>query len=820
MSLLAFPAYDAETEADVEQKFIYPLLSHPSYLDIPPKSILAKKSLGAMRFTDKAALPKNYVPDFVLFFLGLPICVVEAKQPEISIETAIKEARLYGQILNQNFPSGINPVRIVVGCNGRELAVGPVDSTEFKKFSTTDIVVGAQAMLDLRALIGVRKLSEHAARTKASLAVSNYISPRHLLDSQMFIDRVKQNSLAPYLQPLNEMFFRAEDPEKIQLILDKAYVDTRELREYDTVLNSLLKQVERRFDHSQPIQTDRKKEYTLTPELSRYQNDLSGGGRLHLIIGARGSGKSLFIARFFSHLLPESLAVRSAWCVVDFNKAPADIGSVEDYICDRFIENVINLKFDPFGIDGITRVFSTELSRLQRGPLSLIKDEAERERLISNELFKLSNDKRLFAIRLAKYVTTDLSRPLIVAFDNVDRRESTQQLQIFQAAQWFRKETNAFALLTLRDVTFERFKNEPPLDTFAHLNNFYIRPPRFSLVLQKRLQLALDEGLSDITEIEQPTSGGSRFKYDKEQLGKFLKTIYEALFVGQQQIGRIVDALAERDVREALGMFARILSSGHFDADQVIGIGVGASSQIDHDTLLKILMRTDYRLYSEDAGFIKNIFWVPSENFTGNIFLVCEVLGFFGQHGASGTDKVTGFWRIEELVADLAGMGFEEDEVRSSVQKLIKWKLLVYDGGENEKPDDKDLIKITPSGYIHVKSLPHFIEYLSSVAIYSAISDNSTSRRIADIWDYAISRPDIDFPHKHEVASLFANYLVREKARLDAQNPFFLARSRESERIVTAITHVVNTKASVADAQRREIARKAAERRGRRPHSR
>jgi hypothetical protein len=614
------------------------------------------------------------------------------------------------------------------------------------------------------------------------------------------------------------MFFRAEDPEKIQLILDKAYVDTRELREYDNVLNSLLKQVERRFDHTQPIQTDKKREFTLTPELARYESDKDNQGRLHLIIGARGSGKSLFIARFFLHLMPEDLANRAVWCVIDFNKAPSTIENMETYICEQFLEDVKNLKFDPFDLDGITRVFGTEIARLQKGALSMISDVSERERLISNELFKLSNDKRLFALRIAKYITADQSRPLIVALDNVDRRESLQQLKIFQGAQWFRHETKSFALLTLRDVTFERYKKEPPLDTIAQLNNFYIRPPRFSLVLQKRLNLAIEVGLSHITEVDHPTAGGVRFTYSREQLGKFLKTIYDALFVGHQQVGRIIDALAERDVREALGMFARILASGHFDADQVIGIGVSGEGKLDNDILIKILMRADYRLYSEEAGFIKNIFWVPSDVFSGNIFLCAEVLGFFAQNGMLGADKVAGFWRIEELVADLASMGFEEDEIRAAVQKLLAWKMLVYDGEDSQKPLDRDLIKITPSGFIHLKSLPHFIEYLSSAVLHCRLSDNSLARRIADIWDYATHRPDIDFPHKHQVATLFSEYLVREKKRLDVQNPIFRARSRESERIVQAVTHIVNAQASIAEKRQKEISKKAADRRrGRRP---
>ena len=46
------------------------------------KAILTKKSMGALSFVEKTTLPRNYVPDYVVFFHGLPVCVVEAKVPE------------------------------------------------------------------------------------------------------------------------------------------------------------------------------------------------------------------------------------------------------------------------------------------------------------------------------------------------------------------------------------------------------------------------------------------------------------------------------------------------------------------------------------------------------------------------------------------------------------------------------------------------------------------------------------------------------------------------------------------------------------------
>jgi|SRR5579872_6749063 len=352
MSLLGFPTCDCSNESDVEQKFIYPLLNHAQFLAIPAKHILTKKYIGQLSFVSKSTLPRDYVPDYLLTYAGFPVGVVEAKAPDVPALTAISEARLYAQILNAQFPSGTNPVATVIGCNGTELLVGPWDSNEQKKFTCESLVIGSKALDELRQLAGTLALNDHSRRIQRSLSRSSFTTPARDLDAQMFLERVRQNALAPYLTPLYEMFFRGEDPEKIQLILEKAYVDTAQLREYDQVLHSLLRQIERAGASYQTIQTDAEREYTLTPEISRYQDHISSHGRLHLIIGARGAGKSLFIARFFTHLIPESLREKAAWCIIDFNRAPADIENIEDYLCEQFVENIQNLGFDLFTLLG------------------------------------------------------------------------------------------------------------------------------------------------------------------------------------------------------------------------------------------------------------------------------------------------------------------------------------------------------------------------------------------------------------------------------------------------------------------------------------
>jgi hypothetical protein len=127
------------------------------------------------------------------------------------------------------------------------------------------------------------------------------------------------------------------------------------------------------------------------------------------------------------------------------------------------------------------------------------------------------------------------------------------------------------------------------------------------------------------------------------------------------------------------------------------------------------------------------------------------------------------------------------------VQNLVQRKMVAYDGEDTDDPTDNDLIKITSSGFIHLRSLPHFIEYISSVALYCPIGQGAVVNRINELWLRTRSYPDLGFTQKHEVASILADYLVSERARLDAQNPFFRERSRQAEGLVRAITQTVDS---------------------------
>src|SRR5439155_8521787 len=168
--------------------------------------------------------------------------------------------------------------------------------------------------------------------------------------------------------------------------------------------------------------------------------------------------------------------------------------------------------------------------------------------------------------------------------------------------------TRCFVILQMRDETYERYKNQPPLDTFRTGITFHITPPRFLDVVKKRLELSLEYLEAEAKEKQSFTiETGARVSYHKSHLQAFLRGLYIELFERKRNVSRVLEALAGRDVRRALEMFVSIITSGHLSENAITSIVKGSGGfPISEHAVLKILMRTEYRFFSDHSGYINN----------------------------------------------------------------------------------------------------------------------------------------------------------------------------------------------------------------------
>src|SRR6185503_4917922 len=106
-----FEITPSSNESDVEQKFIFPLLTDAGLLAIPADAVKSKAYLAPSQLDKSTGRRVGYYPDYSVWFMGMPVLIVEAKDPTVSSETGFREASLYAKHLNSRYQTNLNPCR-------------------------------------------------------------------------------------------------------------------------------------------------------------------------------------------------------------------------------------------------------------------------------------------------------------------------------------------------------------------------------------------------------------------------------------------------------------------------------------------------------------------------------------------------------------------------------------------------------------------------------------------------------------------------------------------------------------------------------------
>ncbi len=258
--------------------------------------------------------------------------------------------------------------------------------------------------------------------------------------------------------------------------------------------------------------------------------------------------------------------------------------------------------------------------------------------------------------------------------DNVDRLNLHSQLGAFTLSLWFLDQSKAFVILQMRDETYERFKDQKPLDTYKCGVVFHISPPRFLDVVKRRLELILEYlAQNSANTLEYHLNSGMRIRYPNSMLGEFLKSIYLELFERRQNVSRILQALAGRNIREALEMFVSILNSGHLREEAITSTAVGAGGiGITEYRVLRILMRTEYRFFNHNSGFVSNLFHFDEDWQQPNNFMMPEILFWLADNRKRrGEIGLEGYFSVTRIADELQRRGF----VRNDICEACSWLL-------------------------------------------------------------------------------------------------------------------------------------------------
>lgn len=759
---------ELKSEGDVEAKLLFPLLTSELYLGIPSKHLFSKEYLAPSDIDKGGKVAGGYYPDASVWVHGFPILMVEAKAPGVPVEQGYREAALYARHLNSQRPTGFNPANFIIASSGDRVLFGKWDSPPEFDVHYANLRPGSQELERIQKIYGFPALRQFAQECLDRAKPKKGQRPFNRAGGPAIIAAKKAvNSFAADLSPVLRRYFSSKDLSDIREISERAYVSSAEVTEYDRVLEALLKDRVhvRRDTIVEKLEPDGRSETHVAKAVSAFDQDRPPSGQLQIVQGAVGAGKSLFIRRYKEVLQSSTLRERCRWAWIDFGSGSFDLTNAQEWLCRSFSDS---FQTENHGIDFASRevlwgIFAKQIQR--RKPIydDVANWSPEKAAILRNEdLQKWQDDSIEYAIGLANHILGQRQEVLIVVMDNVDRLDLKTQLDIFQLALWFMAQTKAFIILQMRDETYERFKFKPPLDTFRSGIAFHISPPRFIDVVKKRLDISL-EYLSSRAADTQVYSlpSGARIVVPTSELGRFLQELYIELFERRRNISRVMEALAGKDVRRALDMFVSIITSGHLGEDQITSnVRGGGEIRITEHNLLKILMRTDYVLFSDDSGFVSNVFHFENEWNRPSNFLIPEILFFLASSRKRvGQIGVEGYFTLDYVCEVMQRIGYDPEDAAKAVNHLLRRNLIDADHMSNISVNSSDSIKISASGYIHLRTLVERIEYLYGVITVTRITDDEPLAAFAEAISREIRLGDLSARSKVQIVSIFKDYL-------------------------------------------------------------
>ena len=753
-----------QTESDVEQKFLYQFLSnsYPLGLGFKPSDIQTKNVLR-QHLVGKGK-QKYYYPDYLISMRGIPLIVVEAKAPNEDLGKAFAEARLYAEEVNALFPHKINVCDRIIVCSGTETWAGYSDQGEpalrvkFEEFSTEN-----KNYADLLNFCSKEELMKIAnkpyieARGKAKFSTPvSCLGGKRVQDEELV-----ENTYGRTLVFENRNIFDPETEEDRVEIVRNAYISSAKREQHIEPMFREIKKIKLPSEiNSTLVATENPKE--IVDKIEKHVNTNENSYSLLLLIGSVGSGKTTFIRYFKEVVLTRDhsgLAVKCDWIFINMNFAPVNREEIYSWIKQTIIKEIKknHREVNFFDWDILKKIFKNEIKEFEQGIGKIIVED---EKTYNYELYKIVTenlkDYEKCLKATFKYLKEIIHRVPIIVLDNCDKRNKDEQLLMFEVAQWIRDNYKCMVVLPMRDSTYDIYRTEPPLDTVVKDLVFRIDPADLLRVLQKRLEYIYR--LKGAGERTYSLENGINVLVKNNEQIDYFRCILMAIRRNAWAM-KIFYNLSNRNLRDGIQLFEDFCKSGHVKSEDIFMIRTaGDEYEIQPHKIINALLRKNRRYFSEEKSNFSNLFFARYDDDFPDPFVRVDILLWLKKYyKAEGPNLVQGYHQAERIIKDLQLIGHNEKVIYREIKLLIK-KGLIFSENQTSEVNYGDLIKISPSGSLHIDLLSN-LSYLAACAedviyrnpdVMMRISKRIASANSLDrIYLIATAKDMIDYLHKY-----------------------------------------------------------------------
>ena len=465
-------------------------------------------------------------------------------------------------------------------------------------------------------------------------------------------------------------------------------------------------------------------------------------GRLFLLLGGIGSGKTTFLKRYQKTVAKQLLQKNTVWFHIDFKDAPLTDLSMEEFVWTIMLEQTRS-RFAEMNLEdrqNIKGAFADKIKVLKETILKPFdKDSTRFNELLSQHLQEWTEDPKEYTPRLLRQISGSLRRKIVLFIDNVDQLHADYQAKIFMLAQRITDMLNAVTIVSLREESYYATAVQKVFMAYAN-RKFHIASPRFRPLIGLRINFALKALTKSMDSYGLLPESGTA--HERKDLGDFLKIVQRSIFGINKNITRFIDAICYGDMRLALEMFRIFLSSGAADVDKMLRIyrRDGDYFVAFHEWVKSIMLR-DRQYYKESQSPILNVFDCGTEKNSSH-FTSLRILRLLLAHRGESSREGQGYFETAKTATIFEDVFNNIEDFIRSANKLVDRQLIEVNTKSTETIAGASHMRITSAGWYYYRFLVRSFCYLDLVLQDTPVSVESVRTDLARSVQQVNNLPD------------------------------------------------------------------------------
>lgn len=481
------------------------------------------------------------------------------------------------------------------------------------------------------------------------------------------------------------------------------------------------------------------------------------------IVGPTGSGKTTYIDRFFSSILPKTVREHCLTISINCLDASGDESMTVNWITETiiiFLEKELFLEGFPSYSD-LQGMYFSQYKRMASGYLKKIyeNDKDAFNEKFSNFLEKEVQDNREGYLESLLHFTVHnrIKLPIIIV-DNTDEFTLDFKVKIFQLCNSYRRKVKQCMLMfPVTDKSAWSF-SKTDIFTIHQSRSFFLPTPSPREVFRKRIEF-LNKKLiiSEHSERKEYLSSKG-IRIELKDISKFAQVL-EELFVENNFTAKTLGELTNYNIRSIMNLSKRIITSPVMRIEDLI-MSFVTTEPISFAKFIDALIRGDYEAYKvstgEDFGIIST-FRVCSAK-SHSPLLNLRILALLKVTKQAGRNVEEQHITLQSISNYFEALGIDTIDVEFCLKELVSLKLLEpYDPSDSILSDTQKLA-ITYKGIAHYDLSTKNSVYFYQMALTTGISNPEVVANIRSY--YKSSRPFSDITSY--IRKQFSDYLINE----------------------------------------------------------